>query len=210
MYCDTSKITRVVDVRNQNLYWSYIEAAAQSLKNGEIVAFPTETVYGLGVYKDNADAVERLYAAKKRPEEKKLTLMIADIVEIRKYVEVISDTTRKLTELFWPGPLAIIFPLKDGSDICVRLPDNTIARDLIRTANIPVVTTSANISGQQPAMNATQVLAYFEGKIDIILDGGPTRSHRPSTVIKIKDESFAVVRPGIISEATILNCLKKM
>ncbi|MCF6147843.1 MAG: threonylcarbamoyl-AMP synthase [Candidatus Kuenenia sp.] len=209
MYCDTAKITQVLTVRNHGIYWSCIEAAAQSLRNGEIVAFPTETVYGLGVHKDNADAIERLYEAKKRPEEKKLTLMIADIREVRKYVDVISDTAGKLMDIFWPGPLAIIFTLKDGSDICVRLPDNAIARDLIRTANIPIVTTSANISGRPSATDAAQVLAYFEGKIDIILDGGPTRSHLPSTIIKIKDEVFEVVRPGIIPEATIQNRLIK-
>ncbi|MBM4055411.1 MAG: threonylcarbamoyl-AMP synthase [Planctomycetes bacterium] len=208
MHCEPSKITQVLNVQNQDRYRLHIETAARSLRNGEIVAFPTETVYGLGIHKDNAGAVERLYEAKRRPEEKKLTLMISDIGEVQQYVDAISDTARKLMDFFWPGPLAIIFPLKDETDICIRFPDNTIARDLIRTANIPIATTSANISGHPPATDAAQVAVYFEGKIDIILDGGPARSHVPSTIVKIKNEIFEIVRLGIIPEAAIQNCLK--
>ncbi|TVL97729.1 MAG: threonylcarbamoyl-AMP synthase [Candidatus Kuenenia stuttgartiensis] len=200
MPCNTAKITQILDVRNQDLYWTSIEIAAKALRNGGIVAFPTETVYGLGVHKDNP---------KKRPAEKRLTLMIADIGEVELYAGAVSDVAKRLMESFWPGPLAIIFPLKDGSDICVRLPDNAIARDLIRTANIPVATTSANTSGHPPSTDASQVTAYFKDEIDFILDGGPTPSHEPSTVVKIKDGVCEVVRHGIIPETTIRNCLKK-
>lgn len=209
MPCNTAKITQILDVRNQDLYWTSIEIAAKALRNGGIVAFPTETVYGLGVHKDNPEAIERLYEAKKRPAEKRLTLMIADIGEVELYAGTVSDVAKRLMESFWPGPLAIIFPLKDGSDICVRLPDNAIARDLIRTANIPVATTSANTSGHPPSTDASQVTAYFKDEIDFILDGGPTPSHEPSTVVKIKDGVCEVVRHGIIPETTIRNCLKK-
>lgn len=173
------------------------------------MAFPTETVYGLGVNKDNPEAIERLYVAKKRPAEKRLTLMIADIGEVGLYAGAVPDAAKRLMETFWPGPLAIIFTLKDGSDICVRLPDNAIARDLIRAANIPVATTSANTSGHPPSTDASQVTAYFNGEIDIILDGGPTQSHEPSTIVKIKDGACEVVRQGIIPKTTIRNCLKK-
>ena len=111
-------------------------------------------------------------------------------------------------KLFWPGALAIIFPLKDGSDISIRLPDNTIARDLIRATKVPVVTTSANISGYPPSTDAQQVLMDFRGKIHMILDGGSTRFRSPSTVIRLKHETFEIIRQGIISETMIRSCLE--
>src|SRR5574341_1291862 len=106
-------------------------------------------------------------------------------------------------EVFWPGALAVIFPLKDGSDISIRLPDNMAARDLIRTAKVPIVTTSANISRYPPAIDAQQVLLYLKDKIHMILDGGPTRLRSPSTVLRVMDDTIEIVRHGIISESQI-------
>jgi L-threonylcarbamoyladenylate synthase len=200
--------TLVLNLKVRNLYSKHIEAAAQALRGGEVVAFPTETVYGLGAHRDNAKAVEHIYTVKKRLEEKRLTLMIADPDDVKKYVDHFSNTAKKLMELFWPGALAIVFPLKNGSDISIRLPENTVARDLIRAAKVPIVTTSANISGYPPSTDAQQVLKDFKGKIPIILDGGSTRFRSPSTVLRLKDESFEIIRPGVISEATIRSRLE--
>ncbi|MFN3532507.1 MAG: L-threonylcarbamoyladenylate synthase [Candidatus Brocadia sp.] len=201
--------TIVLNLRDQNLYSRHIEAAAQALRAGQLVAFPTETVYGLGAHRDNVKAVERIYKVKKRLEEKRLTLMIADPDDVKKYVDHFSNTAKRLMESFWPGALAIIFPLKNGSDISIRLPDNTVARDLIRAAKVPIVTTSANISGYPPSTDAQQVLMDFRGKIPIILDGGSTRFRSPSTVLRLKDDTFEILRQGIISEAMIRSRLEK-
>lgn len=200
--------TIVLNVRKREFYWNYIEAAAQALREGKLVAFPTETVYGLGTHRDNAEAVEQIYEVKSRPEEKRLTLMIADIDEVKKYVGSFSDTAKRLMDFFWPGALAIIFSLKNGSDISIRLPDNTIARDLIRTAKVPVVTTSANISGYPPATDAQQVLMDLKGKIHMILDGGSTRFRSPSTIVRVKDRDIEILRRGIITENIIRSCLE--
>ncbi|MBW7897574.1 Threonylcarbamoyl-AMP synthase [Candidatus Brocadiaceae bacterium B188] len=200
--------TRVLNLKDQNLYSDHIAKAACALRKGKLVAFPTETVYGLGVCRDHTKAVERIYKLKKRVEEKRLTLMIADADDVKKYVDHFSSTARKLMKFFWPGPLAIIFPLKNGTDIGIRFPDDTAARDLIRTAKIPIVTTSANISGYPPSTDAQQVLMDFKGKIHVILDGGSTRFRSPSTVLKLKDEGFEIIRPGIISETMIRSCLE--
>lgn len=200
--------TLVLNLKDQSLYGKHIEAAAHALRMGELVAFPTETVYGLGAYRDNARAVERIYKVKKRVEEKRLTLMIADPDDVKKHVDHFSNTAKRLMEFFWPGALAIIFPLKDGSDISIRLPDNTATRDLIRAAHVPIVTTSANISGYPPSTDAQQVLIDLKGKIPIILDGGSTRFRSPSTVLRLKDENFEIIRPGIISETMIRSCLE--
>lgn len=199
--------TLVLNLREQEHYRKHIETAAEALRTGELVAFPTETVYGLGVNRDNPKAVERVFGIKMRPEEKRLTLMIADREELEKYVGYISSTARKLVDAFWPGPLAIIFPLSNGVDISIRLPDDVAARDLIRTAKVPVVTTSANRSGYPPATDAQQVFLDLGGKVPIILDGGPTRFRLPSTIVKVMDAYVEIIRYGIITEARIRSCL---
>ncbi|TVM03781.1 MAG: threonylcarbamoyl-AMP synthase [Candidatus Brocadia sp. WS118] len=201
-------VTRVLNLKDQNLYSDHIAKAAYALREGELVVFPTETVYGLGANGDNAKAIERIYKLKKRDKEKRLTLMIADADDVKKHVDHFSGTAEKLMKFFWPGALAIVFPLKDGSDISIRFPDDTAARDLIRTAEVPIVTTSANISGYPPSTDAQQVLMDFKGKINIILDGGSTRFRSPSTVLKLKDEGFEIIRHGIISESMIRSCLE--
>ncbi len=201
--------TRVLNLRDPDLYSTHIAAAAQALRMGKLVAFPTETVYGLGAHRDNAKAVERIYKVKERGEEKKLTLMIADLDDAKKYVDHFSSTAVRLMEFFWPGALAIIFPLKNGSDISIRFPDNSAARDLIRAAKVPVVTTSANISGYPPSTDAQQVMMDFRGKIPLILDGGSTRFRSPSTILRVKDDTFEILRQGIISEAMIRSRLEK-
>ena len=200
--------TIILNLKDRTLYWDHIEAAAHALRIGELVAFPTETVYGLGAMRDNAKAIEHIYEVKKRPEEKRLTLMIADSDDVTKYVDHISDTAKRLMSLFWPGALSIIFPLKNGSDISIRLPDNAVARDLIRTVKLPIVTTSANISGHPPATDAQQVLMDLGGKIHTILDGGSTRLRSSSTVLKVKDDTIEIVRHGIITENIIRSCLE--
>jgi L-threonylcarbamoyladenylate synthase len=200
--------TVVLNVRDQERYWSHIEAAAQALRAGELVAFPTETVYGLGAHRDNAKAIERIYEVKGRPEEKKLTLMIANRNDLKKHVDSVSKIANLLMDIFWPGPLTIIFPLKDGSSLGIRFPDNAVAIDLIRTAKGPIITTSANISGYPPATDAQQVLMDLGGKIHTILDGGSTRLRSPSTVVRVMDETIEIIRHGIISEASIRSCLE--
>ena len=200
--------TVVLNLKIRESYQDYIKTAAEALRRGELVAFPTETVYGLGVHRDNADAVKRLFEAKKRPEEKRLTLMIADPHDVTKYVNRFSDTEKRLMDFFWPGALAIVFTAKNSDGICIRLPDNAIARDLIRMAQVPVVTTSANISGQPPATDAQQVLMDMKGRIHVILDGGSTRLRSPSTIIRVNNGAVEVLRHGVITETSIKNCLQ--
>ncbi len=200
--------TAVLNLKDERLYRQHIESAAEALRSGKLVVFPTETVYGIGAHRDNKDAIERIYAVKGRPEEKKLTLMVADAGDVGKYTGHCSLTAKKLMDFFWPGPLAIVFPLADGSDLSIRLPDNSAARDLIRTAKVPVVTTSANLSGRPPATNARQALMDLGGKVSVILDGGTTRLCVPSTIVKVDGERVEIIRHGVIPEASIRSCLE--
>ncbi len=199
--------TRILDTRDTNHYRDYLNAAAEALNRGDLVAFPTETVYGIGANAQNEEAVARLYAVKNRPREKEFARLISSREEISELADDMPPYAAVLAEEFWPGPLTIVFTGPDKKDIGVRLPRHRVAQDLIRLAGVPVVATSANLSGRAPATGASRVLEYFGGKISIVLDGGTSELERPSTVVKVTRESCEILREGAISEERIMDCL---
>ena len=176
-----------------------IRQAAEVLSAGGIVGFRTETVYGLGVNADRLEAVERLYQVKGRPRSKPFTVHIADVEQVDEVVGPVSAVGRRLMKRFWPGPLTIIFSRTDGSTVGVRLPDDEVARALIRQADCPVLAPSANLSGKAPAITADEVLRDFDGKIEAVLDSGRARFGRSSTVVRLVGEDYKIVREGVVS-----------
>lgn len=171
-----------------------LEPAAARLREGGLVAFPTETVYGIAAARDNPDAVRRLLELRGSPDDKLLTLHIADRDAARKHVGRIPVVAQRLMERFWPGPLTIVM-----NDIGVRFPSDPIARALIRRAGVPVVAPSANRSGQPPATDAAGV----PNGVDIVIDGGPTRHRKSSTVVRADDRRAEVLREGAIPASVI-------
>lgn len=198
---------QLLDLQDRHSYAENIEKAVHALLAGRIVAFPTETLYGLGVNAHDREAVEALYRVKARPEEKKMAIMVADSGEVREWVRELPPAAEKLMKLFWPGPLTIVLLLPDMTTIGFRNPDNRVIRDLIRCAEVPIASTSANISGSEPAIDAQQVAAYLGDKVDLVLDDGPTQLRTPSTVVKVYGETFEIIRHGIIQEERISRCL---
>lgn len=184
-----------------------VAEAAAMLSKGGLVAFPTETVYGIGADASRPDVVERLYEVKQRPAEKRFTLHIADPSDIDKHVREIIPPARKLVKKFWPGPLTIVFGEGENS-VGVRCPANDVAREFLRRCTVPVVAPSANLSGQKPATTAGEVLAVFDGKIDGVLDGGPAPLRQSSTVLQISKRGWKVLREGIVSEEEIRKALR--
>jgi len=199
-----------------------IKAAAKLLDDGGLVAFPTETVYGIACTA-RAEAVSRLDRVKGRTAGKYYTLHIPDRPSVGRYVPKIPPRGRKLVEKAWPGPLTAVFQLDrndlekqskiidtqafnilyhDGT-IGIRCPDNEIAQKLLTFAAKPVIAPSANLTGQAPAVNAEQVLAEFNGKIDLILDRGQCKYKNSSTVVKITPNDVQILRQGAYSEAEI-------
>ena len=176
-----------------------IRRAAKLLADGGIVAFPTETVYGLGVNASLPQTVDRLYDLKGRDRNKPLTVHVADAEDVKELVGDIPVAGKRLMERCWPGPLTILFTKGDGSTVGVRLPDHELARELIRQAHCPVLAPSANLSGEPPATNADDVLAKFDGKIDAVLDGGPTQFGESSTVVRLAANGYRVEREGVLS-----------
>lgn len=187
--------------------------AAELIKQNEIVAFPTETVYGLGGNAYSDEAIEKIYEAKGRPSDNPLIIHIADIEQMEEFVEKIPENARLLMERFWPGPLTVIFQQKKGklserataglSTVAVRMPDHPVARSLIRAAGLPIAAPSANTSGKPSPTTAQHVYDDLNGKIPAIIDGGPTGIGVESTVIDCTEDIPRILRPGGITKEQI-------
>lgn len=204
----TSAATMRYDANKQGS----IDACAALLQEGELVAFPTETVYGLGAIIWNVDQVQRIFDTKNRPADNPLIAHVADIEGVHELAPSVSAQTVQLLDAFAPGPLTVILPKKDTvpdiataglSTICVRIPSHPIARDLIRAAGAPLVAPSANVSGRPSPTVADHVLEDFDGKIAAVLDGGACTVGIESTIVDMTQSQPRIARPGIISAAQI-------
>ncbi len=184
-----------------------IAYAAEVIKNGGIVAFPTETVYGLAVNMLDKSAVERLRRAKKRPGGKYFTVHVADLKMVSKMGCRVTASAKRLIKKFWPGPLTIVISAKSGGKVGFRMPANMVAIELIRVSGVPIIAPSANISGRRPPTKAADVLRDLDGKIDLVLDAGRTKVGMESTVVDITGKTPKVLRPGAISEKELLKVI---
>lgn len=193
-----------------------LEKAARILKNGGVIAYPTETVYGIGCNAFDAQAVERVYNLKGRDRSKAMILIAGDSVQVHELVETIPEAAERLIENFWPGPLTIIFETAShlrehtvrARTVAVRIPDCTICLELIKQTGFPLVSTSANLAGEPPATLAEQVQAAFGDQLDLIIDGGPTPESLPSTLVDITRTPARIVRQGAISALEIKTVLE--
>jgi len=197
------KTTTTLSVREGDPHTA-IREAARLLREGGLVAFPTETVYGLGVHLENQDAVKRLYEVKGRPQEKELTLAVSKHADLQIYGIVLTPLAERLAKRFWPGPLTLIVRNKKGETIGVRMPGHSIAQHVIEASAVPIGLPSANPSGEAPPRSAEEVWAYFQkGEIDLILDGGKTTFGVSSTVIDCSKPEWILVREGAIPQEEI-------
>jgi protein-tyrosine phosphatase len=185
-----------------------IDRAAAALAAGQIVAFPTETVYGLGADAGNPAAVERLNQIKQRPPDEPYTILLADRADALHHVDHLPLLAHKLVAKFWPGPLTIIVPARTGGTVGLRLPASDTAREIVRRAAVPIAAPSANPSGQPPATAADQVLAYFDGQIELVLDDGPSRIGKSSAVVHFADGGWRLERPGLIDVKSVQDTAK--
>ncbi len=196
-------MTIVINMRD-GLDGRKIRIAARLILEGKLVAFPTETVYGLGADALNENAVRRIFEAKGRPADNPLIVHIADFKDLEKLAREIPEEARLLAEKFWPGPLTLVLPKREevpavttgGLDtVAVRMPAHPIALALIR-ASTPIAAPSANISGKPSPTLAEHVVDDFYGKIEAIIDGGETKIGVESTVIDLSSERPTLLRPG--------------
>lgn len=190
-----------------------ITQAANFLKNNEVVAFPTETVYGLGGNAESSDAVAKIFAAKGRPSDNPLIIHIASTEQLAAFVSSIPQTAAVLMENFWPGPLTIVLNKKEGklselataglSTVAVRMPDHPIALALIKQSGLPIAAPSANQSGKPSPTLARHVFEDLDGQIAGIVDGGPTGVGVESTVIDCTEAIPVILRPGGVTKEQI-------
>ena len=192
------------------------QIAADIIKNGGLVAIPTETVYGLGANGLDEGAVAKIFEAKGRPQDNPLILHISGPEQIEQFCHHIPQAAYDLAEAFWPGPLTMVLPAKECvpkrttgglSTVALRCPDHDTARQIIRLSGVPIAAPSANLSGKPSTTTAEHVRHDHDGKIDAIVDGGPCRVGVESTIVDLTDERPRLLRPGGIGPEELIAVL---
>ena len=199
---------KTIYLKEEQIDETKIEEIANAIKEGKLIIFPTDTVYGIGTNAYNEEACKKIYEIKGRPSCKPLSILISDISMIEDLVENISPTEQKIIEKFLPGPLKMKFKKRKGilPDIIsagdeyvrIRLIKNGLIYKIIEKAEVPVVAPSANISGHPTGIKINNIIKELGGKVDYILDCGDYKSDEPSTIVQVEDEKVVVIREGKI------------
>lgn len=204
--------TIIKRANNDDIKKDDLAEAGEILRKGGLVAFPTETVYGLGANAFDSEASGKIYSAKGRPSDNPLIIHIADINMVNDIAENISIEAKRLMEKFWPGPLTIVFKKKEkvpyettgGLDtVAVRMPSHQIARKIIESAGVPIAAPSANKSGRPSPTKVEHVIDDLNGRIEMIIDGGQVGIGIESTIIDMSDKTPMILRPGFITKTMI-------
>lgn len=200
--------TKIIKIDKNNIDKKLIKEAANIIKSGGIVAFPTETVYGLGANGLDEQAIKKIYRAKGRPVDNPLILHISEKEQLNPLVKDIPDIAHDLMAKFWPGPLTMIFKKSEivpniisaGLDtVAIRMPNHYIAKELISESKVPIAAPSANISGKPSPTKGIHVIEDMMGKVEMIIDGGDTGLGLESTVLDLSIEIPIILRPGGIT-----------
>ncbi|GAP15214.1 tRNA threonylcarbamoyl adenosine modification protein, Sua5/YciO/YrdC/YwlC family [Longilinea arvoryzae] len=202
-----SKILSVDDPKS-------LPRALEILQAGGVIAFPTDTVYGLGCRVDLSQSIDRIYQIKERDQAKAIPVLIGDVAHLARVSAGLGDTARKLAACFWPGALTLVVPRNPGlpanlsqlPTIGVRMPDHSFALTLLRSAG-PLATTSANLSGLPSPVTAQDVLNQLEDRLDLIIDGGPCPGGVPSTVVDCTGVDPRILREGAITHELLAQAL---
>ncbi len=197
--------TKIIPINETHIDTEALRPAAELIASGGLVAFPTETVYGLGANALNEEAVQRIFKAKGRPSDNPLIVHVAEKADVLSIASQIPEAAQKLMDTFFPGPLTIILPKREGispavtaglGSVAVRMPVHPVARELIRLAGVPVAAPSANLSGKPSPTEARHVAEDMAGRIDAIIDGGVCSVGVESTVVDLTGDHAVVLRPG--------------
>lgn len=206
------RFTTVIKIDPMKPDEEVIAQASLLLKEGEAIAFPTETVYGLGSSAFSKQGIKALYAIKNRPKNKAIPVMISNLGMLDFLVEEIPSSAKALMENFWPGPLTIIFPAKrslsspllgGGSTVAIRYPDHPVPIYLMQKLQQPLAVTSANLSGNPAPKTAPEALTDIEGRIPLLIDGGRSPLSGESTIVDCTQNKIRIVRAGALSTERI-------
>ncbi|MBQ9376321.1 MAG: threonylcarbamoyl-AMP synthase [Schwartzia sp.] len=209
-----TRIAKITDIKKDA---AAIEKAGALLRAGALVAFPTETVYGLGANGLDAEACAKIYEAKGRPSDNPLILHVADRAMVDMAAATVTEMAERVMAAFMPGPVTVILP-KRGEvpagvtgglpTVGIRMPDNDIARAMIRAAGVPIAAPSANLSGRPSPTTAAAVMADMAGRIPLVLDGGPCRFGVESTIVDCTGEEAVILRPGAVTREMLEEVLE--
>jgi L-threonylcarbamoyladenylate synthase len=206
-------VDQVVKISEPEYLREGLDKAASIISGGGIVAFPTESFYGLGVDATSPEAIGRLIKVKKRDPGLPILILVSSISEVSRYSASIPPEAEKLGKTFWPGGLTLVFQsspvlpsaLTAGTKkIGIRVSSHPVASALTKALNVPITGTSANISGRPPCTRAEQVIEWFGDEVDLILDGGITKGKRPSTLLDVTSNPPLLIREGIITAEAII------
>ena len=207
--------TKVFKISPQKLLREAVRAAAEVVRQGGVIIFPTDTIYGMGCGLFHRQAVHRIYALKGRGHSKPFPILIHDPREVKVLAREIPEEAGILMKRFWPGPLTLVFRSSlvarlatGGRDtVAVRLPKDTFIRNVMKSCGLPLASTSANLSGHPALSSAQEVIRQFKGRVEAIVDGGPTKLGVPSTVLDVSAFPFTVRRQGAVPKAKLLKIL---
>lgn len=209
---------KYINLKN-TIDYSALEKIGTSIKNGKLVVFPTETVYGIGANGLDASAVAKIYSSKGRASDNPLILHVSSIEMLNTIAKNISDIEYKLINAFFPGPFTLILEktnivpnivTANLNTVAIRMPSNIIAKSLIEYSGVPIAAPSANISGKPSGTNIDDILEELENKVDYIIDGGSCNIGLESTVVRVIDGIPTILRPGKITKEDILNAVGKV
>lgn len=210
-------MSKYLDLRN-DLDFEKLQEPAQIIKQGGLVVFPTETVYGIGTNGLDEKAIRRLYEVKKRPFTKPISLLVSNIEMVEQIAKDITDIEYKIMQAFFPGPLTIILKKKkaisnmltaNSDTVGIRMPKGKVARKILEYANIPIATPSANISGKPSGTNIQSIMKDFENKVEYYVDTGESEIGTSSTIVKVVNGVPTILRQGSITKEQIDSILRK-
>jgi len=198
---------------------SLVKRVISFLKKGGIIAYPTETFYGLGGDATKESVIQQIYRIKERDTQKPLLILVSRMEEIYPLVLFVTPRAKIMMEHFWPGPLTLVFRssqvlpkflTRESGKVGIRISPDPICQVLLKYLEKPLVSTSANLAGKKPAQSASQVLEYFGEKLGMILDGGQRKSTLPSTVVDVSEDLPKVIRKGVIDIKRIERLIGKI
>jgi L-threonylcarbamoyladenylate synthase len=185
---------------------SHIAKAAERLRAGAVIAFPTDTLYAVAARAADPVAVARLYQVKERPSGQPMVWLVLDRAQVERFA-VVSAPAAELMARYWPGPLTLVLPARirsDGPTIAVRAPDHDVTLALLRALGEPIASSSANPAGQPPPVDADQVIAGLGDRLDVVLDGGPCHIGQPSTILDLAGPTPRILRQGAIPDYELI------
>lgn len=211
-------MTLVLKVNPEAPELELIEKAVEFLKAGEVIAYPTETIYGLGADLFNPKAIKKIYDLKRRDYGLPISILVSDIEMLKTVVEIVPKEALPLIRKFWPGPLTICMPasnnipkslISNTNKVGLRISSHPISSALVHAFGKPVTTTSANLSDFPPSLNIKHIQSYFGDKLKCIVDGGECTPTKGSTVVDVSEESMRIIRDGAIPSSEVIDVFRK-